>query len=449
MSHVDEGALHAYLDGALDEYPVAEARRIRAHLECCGPCIGRLEEERSVRERASAVLSAADAPVVMPPLEELRRLARSGDSSAPVRARRRSRLGWAASVVLAVGAGWLLRSALPLTGGDGGSAAGVVASRSESSPTGGGGSAARHAREPVPVDATGASSRLAAAAVPSERTAAPATEGGVDEAGAVSREASDLVDSSGRPSGPLPAEASSRLARVAPADKGDTDAEALPPRELFAGGAPAPATPAPAPGDSVILADAGAGLPLGPPSGLAPGAPAGSAEPMAAGVAQAEASGAAGPATGPLRPDADPGADERSRQEAGRAALELRTSAAPPRTGLGSVGIDAARGSGEPDSDRRASDPGSLVVPGLDVVSIVWREEGVIPAGVRVLQRLDAERLLELIHLPERVDPASLERAGPGVTELVVPRENGWLVLRAPIDEAALADLLRRLEAAP
>src|SRR5690606_5297442 len=69
MSHVDEGALHAYLDGALDEYPVAEARRIRAHLECCGPCIGRLEEERSVRERASAVLSAADAPVVMPPLE--------------------------------------------------------------------------------------------------------------------------------------------------------------------------------------------------------------------------------------------------------------------------------------------------------------------------------------------------------------------------------------------
>ena len=26
MSHVDEGALHAYLDGALDEYPPAEAR---------------------------------------------------------------------------------------------------------------------------------------------------------------------------------------------------------------------------------------------------------------------------------------------------------------------------------------------------------------------------------------------------------------------------------------
>ena len=33
MSHVDDGALHAYLDGALEEYPIAEARRVREHLE--------------------------------------------------------------------------------------------------------------------------------------------------------------------------------------------------------------------------------------------------------------------------------------------------------------------------------------------------------------------------------------------------------------------------------
>ena len=42
MSHIDEGALHAYLDGALDSYPAAEATRIREHLESCAACAARL-----------------------------------------------------------------------------------------------------------------------------------------------------------------------------------------------------------------------------------------------------------------------------------------------------------------------------------------------------------------------------------------------------------------------
>ena len=49
MSHVREGDLHAYLDGALEEYPVHEAERIRSHLEECGECMARLEEERAER----------------------------------------------------------------------------------------------------------------------------------------------------------------------------------------------------------------------------------------------------------------------------------------------------------------------------------------------------------------------------------------------------------------
>ena len=67
MSHVDEGALHAYLDGALDEYPVAEARRIREHLDVCATCAERLEVERGLRSDAHAMLGMA-APVVDLPL---------------------------------------------------------------------------------------------------------------------------------------------------------------------------------------------------------------------------------------------------------------------------------------------------------------------------------------------------------------------------------------------
>jgi len=54
--------------------------------------------------------------------------------------------------------------------------------------------------------------------------------------------------------------------------------------------------------------------------------------------------------------------------------------------------------------------------------------------------------VLELLHLPEGVDPASIEPPVAGVRELVVPRANGWLVLRAPLEPAVLAELLRRLD---
>ena len=72
MSHVDEGALHAYLDGALDEYPAAEARRVREHLEDCAECAERLEVERRVRGDASAMLGLAAPRVEAPSFEELR-----------------------------------------------------------------------------------------------------------------------------------------------------------------------------------------------------------------------------------------------------------------------------------------------------------------------------------------------------------------------------------------
>ena len=55
MSHVDDGTLHAYLDG---ELPAPERAALEIHIAQCATCGARLAEERSLIERASAVLGA-------------------------------------------------------------------------------------------------------------------------------------------------------------------------------------------------------------------------------------------------------------------------------------------------------------------------------------------------------------------------------------------------------
>lgn len=106
MSHIDEGALHAYLDG---EATAAERSALDAHLAQCAACRERLAEERALRGRAAELLGRARPPErAMPPLQAL--------------TRRRRRwilpLGWAASVVLALGTGYALRdSAVESSGG--------------------------------------------------------------------------------------------------------------------------------------------------------------------------------------------------------------------------------------------------------------------------------------------------------------------------------------------
>ena len=69
MPHVDEGALHAYLDGELAS---TERKTVDAHLAECASCRATLAEERALVERASALLGAArpaDRPA--PPFEQL------------------------------------------------------------------------------------------------------------------------------------------------------------------------------------------------------------------------------------------------------------------------------------------------------------------------------------------------------------------------------------------
>ena len=99
MSHVDEGTLHAYLDGELA--PV-ERERVDAHLKGCPACQGRLAEERALIERASRLLGMAAPPErAMPPLQQLRQPRLTW--------RLRRPLAWAATLIMAVGFGWFAR----------------------------------------------------------------------------------------------------------------------------------------------------------------------------------------------------------------------------------------------------------------------------------------------------------------------------------------------------
>src|SRR6267378_3131750 len=103
MSHVDDGTLHAYLDGELSP---AEARGIDAHLAQCPACRGRFDEERALITRAGELLALA-----APPDRELPPF-RAGDVRPLKRLwwQVRLPLAWAATVVLALGIGTYLGS---------------------------------------------------------------------------------------------------------------------------------------------------------------------------------------------------------------------------------------------------------------------------------------------------------------------------------------------------
>ena len=98
MSHVDDGTLHAYLDGELS---AAEAQRVDAHLAQCPACRTRLDEERALITRAGELLALA-----APPDRELPPF-RTGDVKPAPRLwwRVRLPLAWAATVALALGIG--------------------------------------------------------------------------------------------------------------------------------------------------------------------------------------------------------------------------------------------------------------------------------------------------------------------------------------------------------
>src|SRR5438094_1956528 len=103
MSHVDDGTLHAYLDGELSP---TETQRVETHVVQCPACRTRLEEERALIARAAELLARA-----APPERELPAF-RPGHAKPPVRFwwQVRLPLAWAATVALALGIGTYLGS---------------------------------------------------------------------------------------------------------------------------------------------------------------------------------------------------------------------------------------------------------------------------------------------------------------------------------------------------
>ncbi len=99
MSHVDDGTLHAYLDGELS--PV-EVERLDTHIAGCPVCRARLDEERALIDRAARLLGMAvpaEPERAAPPLHQLQRRASTWS-------RLRVPLAWAATIVIAVGMGY-------------------------------------------------------------------------------------------------------------------------------------------------------------------------------------------------------------------------------------------------------------------------------------------------------------------------------------------------------
>lgn len=94
MPHVDEGQLHAYLDGALS---AMDAVRVERHLADCEPCRARLNDARGLVQRAARLLEWATPPErAIPPLADLQ---------PPVAPRWRAPAAWAATIVIALGIG--------------------------------------------------------------------------------------------------------------------------------------------------------------------------------------------------------------------------------------------------------------------------------------------------------------------------------------------------------
>lgn len=106
MPHLDEGTLHELLDG---EVPSSDLPPIQAHLAACAECRARLEEAREFAGTADQLIETIELTEPAPP------------RGAVIPSRRPARpwgrdLAWAATVVVAVGAGYLARGSNRPTG---------------------------------------------------------------------------------------------------------------------------------------------------------------------------------------------------------------------------------------------------------------------------------------------------------------------------------------------
>lgn len=107
MSHIEEGRLHAYLDGQL---PARERTEVEAHVAECAQCRARLDAAEELARASHAILSQVDPGPARPvPWREI-----ESRGAARSRKPRRGvwldpRLAWAATIALAFAVGWLAR----------------------------------------------------------------------------------------------------------------------------------------------------------------------------------------------------------------------------------------------------------------------------------------------------------------------------------------------------
>ena len=375
MSHVDEGALHAYLDGALDSFPGAEADRIRSHLESCEVCSQRLEEERQLRAEASTILAGAVADVGdMPPFEELRARAEAREHTRRPGTGKLSRLAWAASMVIGLGSGWMLRgmSVPPM----------AQPSRVEALEEG-----FRDEAEP----------RSSQVVSPAE--AAPEEQAGVSVVGATEVVAEFAEDSEAdrqkvRLDADVPTAAAPETRRAVAQDRLEENEARS--REVVAG-------------DTLL-------------SGLRSRTDA---------VPMVRSDSAGQRVAEELRPVASADLAEVAQLRAEGALQAAPLDAPSPERSLGRAAEE--------------KEEGSLVVPGLSVVSVAWLEGPEVEGVVRVIQLLESGDTLEILHLPAGMDPSVLAPLRDGRTELVAPRGGGWLVVRAIASRAILQGVMERM----
>lgn len=110
MSHLDEGTLHALLDG---EIPSEELAPVLAHLEGCADCRAKLDEARGLTALAMTLVDSLGDGA--PRVAESPGTAPASVAPLPVRSRTpfHRQLAWAASVLLALVLGYSVREQSP------------------------------------------------------------------------------------------------------------------------------------------------------------------------------------------------------------------------------------------------------------------------------------------------------------------------------------------------
>ncbi len=404
MSHVTEGALHAYLDGALDEYPAAEAERIRGHLDGCAECANRLEQERQIRSDATAMLGLAAPEVEMPSLEELRAYVKATRLPRPTAAIRMYRMGWAASVVLALGAGWMVRDgqlqqapSMELDFGEAPALVGLPSSDRDDSRL-------LQGRADVSADA--------ASKAPALEEAVALTEVAANAAGAANETGAAMVDVVST--------------AEAPEELGVLGGQREATEEVAAAVEPAVI-------DVVTEASRLGGMAerLDIPGDLVGELPSPQAPPLAL-----TAGGIVGRAA-----LVEPESVDVQRVERRRAESFASVAAA---TGQGTA-FPANRTATDDQLEVEADGAPALAVPGYEVLSVTNMGEGTTPDGVHVVQRLGDDDVLELFHLQVGVDPGIVPLPEDGRNEVREETDGAWIIIQGRLPQEELRTLLASL----